>query len=148
MKVSDLLQQKGEEVVAIGPDASIGDALRLMNERRIGALMVLDADSAIAGILSERDILQSVCSNAGEACRQSVKRAMTPKDQLVIGTVEDDVNYLMNVMTDKRVRHVPILCDGALAGILSIGDVVKSQLDATNHENKKLLDYIEGHYPA
>ncbi len=148
MNVSDILKAKGREVCAIGADRPVREALSLLNSRRIGALIVLDAQGQIAGILTERDILRHLNESGGTLGPCAAGRLMTPRERLIIATEDDDVGYAMNVMTSNRIRHLPVIGKGRLVGLLSIGDLVKAQLADTEHENKMLQDYISGRYPA
>jgi CBS domain-containing protein len=148
IKIQDIVNAKGNHVCSIAPGATVREALKLLNAHRIGALMVTAADGVIAGLLSERDILKYLFSADGDIRDTPVQRVMTPREKLLIVTPDDDINYAMNVMTENRVRHLPIIAEGKLAGILSIGDVVKSQMEDTDAENKLLKDYISGKYIA
>lgn len=143
MKVKYILADKGTGVYSIHPDKSVHDALMMLNEKHIGALMVLDDKQNIEGILSERDVLYN-CADVGCSVKEMlVKEIMTPKDKLIVGHASDDLAYIMSIMTENRIRHIPIISEqGKLEGIVSIGDVVKRLLRYTEHEKKMLLDYI------
>jgi len=152
MQIRDIIREKGSSVVTIDADQTIHDAIGKLNNRRIGALIVTGPDGEIAGIITERDILQ-VCgdrcvhltdpaSQEETACPSLVQDAMT-KD-LIIGVLDDDLNYAMGVMTKNHVRHLPILDDGQLAGIISIGDLVNAHFEEKVIENRTLRDYIHG----
>ena len=112
-----------------------------MNEKHIGALMVLDENGEVAGIVSERDFLM-VCHKCGDI--KYVHEVMTPKDKLFSLSSKDTLQQAMKIFTEKRIRHLPILDDGKLSGIISIGDTVKAMLDAVEQENKYLNEYIMG----
>jgi CBS domain-containing protein len=146
MKVKDILREKGSAVRTIGPDQSISEALRELRKHKIGALLVVDEAGTILGILTERDILRVCETQAHRLGQISVHQEMT-KD-LLIGLPEDDINYVMNIMTQKRIRHVPIVSEGRLVGLVSIGDVTKARLDQAEFEARHLHDYITGKYPG
>lgn len=151
MKVRDMLDRKGSEVMVIGADESLLAAIRALNTRRIGALVVTTARGEVAGILSERDILRE-CARCGEADagseslaavgRSRVRDVMTP--DVITGSLDDDLTSVMNTMTEHRIRHLPILEGGALAGIISIGDAVKACVELAESENQLLKEYIQG----
>ncbi len=146
MKVKDILREKGSAVHTIGPDAFIADAIQVLNKHKIGALLVVDEAGTILGILTERDILRVCETKALQLGQIPVRQEMT-KD-LLIGLPDDDVNYVMSIMTQKRIRHFPIVSEGRLAGMVSIGDVTKARLDQAEFEARHLYDYITGKYPA
>jgi len=152
MRIRDILQNKGVGVVTIGVGQTIHDAIGTLNEHKIGALIVTGEGEKIVGIITERDILR-VCGNhcvglnehpAGEktACPSLVQDAMT-KD-LFIGVLDDDLDYVMGIMTKNRIRHLPILDNENLVGIISIGDVVNAHLKESVFENRMMRDYIQG----
>jgi CBS domain-containing protein len=144
-KVNDLLQEKGYAVYTIGDDKKLKDVVKIFCEKHIGALMVVDTKGDIQGIITERDILRKLARTEGEIKDMCVRLVMTPKDNLIVGTPDDTLEYLMKVMTNSRFRHVPIVegeTDPKLRGILSIGDVVKSLLSDLNIENKYLKDFV------
>lgn len=147
--VNDLLSKKGSDVQSIGEDKKLRDAVKLFNEKRVGALMVLNEENEIQGIVTERDVMRRLGQTEGEVKYISVRAVMTPKEKLIVGTPEDSIDYIMKVMTDNRIRHIPIVdveSKGKLEGMVSIGDVVKALLKDVDHENKLLKDYIEGSY--
>jgi CBS domain-containing protein len=152
MQIKDILQEKGTGVVVIEAGRTIHDAIGRLNEHSIGALVVTGEGEEIVGIITERDILQECGEHCvrlnkppapGEAaCPTLVQDAMT-KD-LVIGVLDDDINYVMGIMTKNRIRHLPILDHKTLVGIISIGDVVSATLKEKVFENRALRDYIHG----
>lgn len=150
-KVSDLLKEKGHAVYTITNKGNLKDAVKLFNEKRIGALIVLNEDEDIQGILTERDIMIKLSQTEGEIKDMCVKMVMTPKEKLIVGTMDDSIEYLMKVMTTNRIRHIPIVGGEGKAkihGMVSIGDLVKMLLNDMDHENRLLKDYIEGSYPV
>lgn len=143
MKVKDILLQKGTTVHAIEPDRSVREAIGKLVDLRIGALLVMDGDD-IAGIITERDILREAGNHPDRLDQRRVRDAMT--SDLIVGVPEDDLNYVMGIMTRNKIRHLPILNGRSLAGIISIGDVVWASLNEAEFENRRLKDYIAGTY--
>jgi CBS domain-containing protein len=141
MKVNDILQAKGSGVTTISPDRTISEAIRLLMQHRIGALVVVD-EAEIEGILSERDVLRLADEDPGQLGTIRVRDAMTR--DLVIGEAGDDIDYVMEILTKNRIRHLPIVQDGQLAGILSIGDVVNALRTGLEAENRYMRDYVQG----
>ena len=140
MQVRHILRDKGREVVTIGSDATLSEAARLLARRRIGALIARDRDGGIAGILSERDIVRAVAEYSVAALGQSVSKHMT---RAICSCSEtDSVDELMEMMTHGRFRHLPVLEDDQLCGIVSIGDVVKTRIEETVREAESLREYI------
>jgi CBS domain-containing protein len=152
MQIKHILQEKKPGVVTIEAGRTIHEAIGKLNENGIGALIVTGEDEAIVGIITERDILRACgerCAHMSEpteqnktTCPSFVQDAMT-KD-LVICVPDDEINYVMGIMTKNRIRHLPILDDGSLAGIISIGDLVNVHLEERVFENRTLRDYIHG----
>ncbi|HXU87739.1 MAG TPA: CBS domain-containing protein [Methylomirabilota bacterium] len=141
MKIREILAVKGQHVHTIGPDRSILDAVALLLEHGIGALLVRDAGDAVAGIISERDILR-ICRDRGAALGR-IRIADVMTRDLVVCVPDDDVDYAMGIVTKNRVRHLPVLDGGRVVGMISIGDLVKARLDAAEYENRYLREYIE-----
>jgi CBS domain-containing protein len=150
MKIKDLLEEKGNEVVTIDGDQSIHAAIVKLNHHGIGSLIVTDEDGQIAGIVTERDILKSCGSNCTHlqtpppreqiVCPFLVKDIMTR--DLVIGVPGDDLNYVMGVMIRHRIRHLPILDNGKLAGMISVGDMINAHFEENIFESRTLKEYI------
>lgn len=151
MRVREILQRKGNEIVTIGVRKSVHDAICRLNERSIGALVVVGQNGDMEGIITERDVLRECgerctrlegpATDSHGPCPAMVEDAMSR--DLIIGVPEDDLDYVMGVMTKYRVRHLPILDSGKLAGIISIGDVVNALVDESAFENRMLRDYIQ-----
>lgn len=140
MKVRDILQHKGTDVHAIGPDATIQHVMETLIEHRIGSLVVCNDTGNVLGIITERDVLRE-CTQHGEQVRSTrVREIMTTK--LIVGALDDDIQYVMGIMTHNRVRHLPIVVGTRLIGLISIGDVVKAHLEETEFENRYLREYI------
>ena len=142
MKLKDILKVKGSKVWTIQEKQTVRDALHILANQNIGALLVLDENEGIIGIISERDIVRGCCYNAKGLSESQVGQLMAR--EVIIGSPEDEVSYIMGVMTENRVRHIPVVADGKLLGIVSIGDVVKSQLEAHEYEIHYLKEYIYG----
>ena len=137
--VRDLLKQKGRDVWSIAPDSTVYDALKLMAEKNIGALLVIDAGRPV-GIFSERDYARQVILKGKTSKDTPVREVMTAK--VVFVRPEQSIEECMALMTDKRFRHLPILEEGALVGILSIGDVVKAVISEKDFLIEQLANYI------
>ena len=145
MKVRDILATKGSRVVTVEKSCTIIDSMSIFAANRIGSLLVVDKEGIILGIIGARDVLMAVINHLDEIKTLTVDKIMTT--DLIVGTPEDKVDYIMAVMTENRVRHIPIIEGKELKGLISIGDVVKSQLRETAVENKYLKDYIADKYP-
>ena len=140
MRVSDLLATKGREVATISQERTVSDAIQVLKERGIGALVVTGPTPPFAGIVSERDIVRAVATRGAAALDETVAQIMSSE---VTKCDEDTaVEILMGLMTERRIRHVPVVHDGTLVGMVSIGDVVKARFDQLEHEKKDLLDYV------
>lgn len=141
MKIHDILQRKGRDVVTARPGQSVLEAMRTLVEHNIGSVVVTEADE-IVGILTERDVLRLGSRDPSLLGSTRVRAAMTT--DLVIGVADDDIHYVMNVMTENRIRHLPIVEEGALIGIVSIGDLVNACRREAEVENRYMRDYIQG----
>jgi len=146
MKVKDILAVKGTDVVTINEEATVFEALSTLAEHKVGSLIVLDSKAGIVGIVAPRDVLEETLRICEGIRTVQVKSIMTR--DLIIGDPEDDLGYVQAIMTENRIRHLPIIKENKLAGIISIGDVVKAQLKAKDVENRYLRDYIVSRYPA
>ncbi len=144
MKVQDILNKKSGEVFTVHPDQSLYDASKILASKNVGALVVVDERGALIGIISERDIIRQLANRREAAGTLTVGEVMT-KD-VVIALPDDDLAYLGNTMTNQRIRHLPVMQDGHLAGLVSIGDVVKAQLEYFEGEARLLQQYIGGGY--
>ncbi len=148
MKVEQILKDKSNEIISIDHEAVIADAVRLLSEKHIGVLIVNDQHGKIHGIISERDIVKACHSNPGNVKGLSVANVMTPREKLIIATQSDDINAIMNMMTNNRIRHIPVIENNQIIGMLSIGDIIKAILEVAHHENRMLKDFIDAKYPA
>ncbi len=142
--VGDLLQIKGTKVETTTPSATILDAIKQMAERRIGCLAVVTKTGKLSGIVSERDCLWKVIATGQSPRTHVVKEAMTPLKQMKTVTVDISVDECMALMTDRRHRHLPVMAGDKLAGLISIGDVVKYEIDAKESTIQSLEKYITG----
>jgi CBS domain-containing protein len=140
MTVKEILSHKGADVVTTDPHVSIADAVKLLAARRIGAVVVTGADRRIVGILSERDIVRALAEKGPAALAAPVAEVMTRKVDTC--SLNQTVSELMEQMTAGKFRHVPVVEQGRLAGIISIGDVVKSRVQEMEQESNALKDYI------
>lgn len=140
MQVTSILTNKGQEIFSISPDAMVSQLVEALCEHRVGALLVLDGSGNIAGIVSERDVVRALGTNP-DALTDTVAAIMT--SEVVTASDSADVAELMQTMTERRIRHIPVLDEsGALAGLVSIGDVVKNRMDELETERSALMDYI------
>jgi CBS domain-containing protein len=140
MTVRTILALKGRECVTITPEATLAEAARMLSQKRIGALVITGADRRVAGILSERDIVSRIAAKGARALEEPVSGAMTR--EVVTCTEDATIPDLMQRMTSFRIRHVPVVENARLTGIISIGDVVKHRLAELEREHEALRDYI------
>ena len=141
MNVRSILERKGSHVATIGVDDTVANAAARLRDGEIGALVVTDDGTTITGIVSERDLVRAIASHGASALGRSVGSVMT-REVVTCGPA-DSIEHLMALMTDRRIRHVPVVSDSArLAGIVSIGDVVKARLAELRDENQTLADYL------
>jgi CBS domain-containing protein len=140
MLVSHILREKGRDVLEIAPDATLAEAARVLTKHRIGALVVRDGKGALGGIVSERDIVRAVAEDGAGALALSVADRMTKE----VATCEetDTIEEIMETMTRCRFRHMPVVEDDNVVGIISIGDVVKTRIAETMREAQALKEYI------
>jgi CBS domain-containing protein len=140
MTVKHILKTKGRDVVTIEADQTLGAAARLLSEKRIGAIVVGNTFRPVLGILSERDIVRAVAARGAAALDEPVSRSMTEK--VVTCSETAAVNEVMEIMTDGKFRHLPVVDGGRLTGIISIGDVVKHRVAEIEAETAAMRDYI------
>lgn len=141
MIVKSIIDTKGGEVVTLEPSVSLDTAAKLLAERRIGAVVVLGADDRVVGILSERDIVRAISERGGAAMQEPVSQVMTRK--VATCTLDETMHSIMERMTAGKFRHVPVIEQGRLAGIISIGDVVKHRIVEMEQESDALKSYIQ-----
>jgi CBS domain-containing protein len=142
VRVSNLLATKGREVATISQERSVNDAIALLKERGIGALVVTGATPPLVGIFSERDVVRALATNGANTLQQKVAELMSTTVSICSESTE--LNDLMTMMTDRRIRHVPVVEEDRLVGMISIGDVVKARLEELEHDKRDLLDYVSG----
>jgi CBS domain-containing protein len=140
MFVSDILVHKGDRVISVKPEETLTSAIATLSTRRIGALLVLDAVGKLLGILSERDVLHAMARRHAEALGLRVADVMTAP--VITCDPDDTVEHVMELMTNNRFRHLPVVRRGMLLGVVSIGDVVKCRIDETRQEAEVLRQYI------
>ncbi len=140
MNVAHLLATKGRDVATINQERSVRDAVAMLKERGIGALVVVGGTGPLTGILSERDVVRAFAREGADALDLRVAALMSTS----VTTCEEStsVNELMTTMTEKRIRHVPVVQGGLLVGIVSIGDVVKARVTELENEKRDLLEYV------
>ncbi len=141
MKISDVVRNKGAGVVTIRPDDTVARLIAVLEEHGIGALVVSEDGTAVAGIVSERDVVRHLHSQGASVVDAPVSAIMT--SEVTTGRLDDDLEVLARTMTDRRIRHLPIIVDGRLHSIVSIGDVVKFRIDSLQSERDQLVGYIQ-----
>ena len=139
MTVARIINEKGRDVVTTGPAASLAEVAALLSEKRIGAVLVMDGDTLL-GILSERDIVRGLARHGGEALNKLASDCMTAR--VVTCRPEDTINDVMQKMTTGRFRHLPVIENGRLAGLVSIGDIVKRRIEEVEREAEQIREYI------
>lgn len=140
MSIENILAGKGRDIVTVAPARTLREAADVLHRHRIGAVMVTGTDGGLLGILSERDIVTALAKDGGNALDNPVSRHMT--SAVVTAAETDTIEQTMERMTQGRFRHVPVMRDGVVVGIVSIGDMVKHRLEAMEHESRALKDYI------
>lgn len=140
MLVAQILKDKGDIVFTASPTDTVGAAAALLHSRKVGAMVVLDADQSVVGILSERDIVRMVAESGAGALDRPISAAMT--EDVLFAEPGESVDVLLTRMTDRRVRHLPVCKNGRLMGIVSIGDLVKTKIAEIEAEANGLKAYI------
>jgi CBS domain-containing protein len=141
MKIADIITSKGGRVVTITPTVTVLEAVKIMMEERIGAVVINDDKGNLAGILSERDIVQGLAAHGGNVVSKPVGELM--RCNILTCGPEENLLKAMALMTDRRIRHVPVVdSSGRLDGIISVGDVVKGHIEEVESEANALRDYI------
>ncbi|WP_435010685.1 CBS domain-containing protein [Tundrisphaera lichenicola] len=142
MIVREVLKAKGSRIVTIGPDSTADEAIARMVEENIGSLPVVDLDNQLVGVISERDLIREM-HDRGPDFRDCPIRSIMTLDPITCG-IDDEVEAVMGQMSERRIAKVPVIERGALAGIISVGDVVKLLYERTRAENHHLMDYLYG----
>jgi CBS domain-containing protein len=141
MQLKEILRKKGGQPVTVPTTATVADAIRAMNDHKVGAVIVPNADGSPAGIFTERDVLNLCADGRTDFAKMSIRPCMTC--DITTGKLGDTVSEVLVIMTAKRFRHVPVVDeDGKLIGVVSIGDLVKAKLEETAREAQALRDYI------
>jgi len=138
-RITDVLRSKGSDVVTISPDTLVSELLSLLVGRNIGAAVVTSGD-AVVGIVSERDVVHCIYGRGAQLLATPVSDIMSTN--VVTCVPEDEVDNLMRIMTERRIRHLPVVVDGALIGIVSIGDMVKARIGELEEERAHLHSYL------
>ncbi len=139
MLVAEILKSKGGDVFSVAPDLSLSNACAELDTRRVGALIVCDGDRVV-GVISERDVVQAIAAEGAACLTRPVSAYMSR--EVVFADPGETVAILMGRMTDRRIRHLPVLKDSRLSGVISIGDVVKCQIAEATREAESLRTYI------
>lgn len=140
MYVDTILKKKGDTVVAVEPTDAISKAAQTLNEKRIGAALVQQRSGEIIGIISERDIVRGLARHSDACLSMRVDELMT--SPVITCTSNDSIDEVMQLMTDRRIRHLPVVDGDTLSGVISIGDVVKQRISEIEHESEALKQYI------
>ena len=142
MKVRDLLDSKGKDIVSIDVNSSVDDAIRSMNARKISAIMVTEQGKTV-GIFTERDVVRSYNTSGGKSFKEAkVRDAMVTN--LIVAVPDDELNDISSIMVEKNIRHLPVLDNGRVIGMLSIRDIIQTQVKKLTSEIHYLRDYIAG----
>ncbi|GGS50628.1 signal transduction protein [Planobispora rosea] len=140
MLIGTILQSKGPHVATVRPDATVTELLTVLAEHNIGAVVVSEDGSSIAGIVSERDVVRRLNDRGAEVLGSPVSSIMTTEVHTCPPTA--NVDDLRQAMTNRRIRHVPVVAEGRMVGLVSIGDVVKSSIETLETEKASLVDYL------
>jgi len=148
-KLKELLEAKQNKIFSVNEKTTIKEAVDILVKNHIGSLIVVSDKGEIQGIFTEKDVMKKLASTDDLIGNLPVKELMTPRERLIVGHETDTVEYLMQIMTEKNIRHIPIMSsEGKLIGVLSMRDVVRSLLKDSNKRVKFFNDYISGRYPA
>ena len=143
MTVATILKGKGTDTITVPEDHSVADVVAILAEKGIGAVLVVGADGAVVGILSERDVVRALHADGPDAISKPASALMTRNVEFC--TPADTANSVMARMTEGRFRHMPVFEGGDLVGVISIGDIVKSRINQLENETSAMRDYIAGH---
>jgi len=148
MKIKDVIKNKKNNIVfRINLNKTLCEAVEVFTNHRIGSLIVENDGGHIEGIVTEKDILKVCRELEGDVSEQKVKNAMTPAEDLITVNEDDHIDKAMEIITENRIKHLPVFKDKHLIGLVSIGDLVKAMLDRSRKETQRLQDYISGDYP-
>lgn len=140
MTIKRILESKGSNVITLHPDVTLADVAKVLSEKRIGAIVLVEENGTVAGIVSERDIVRVVGANGPDSLRRVVRDVMTLK--VTTCTEMTTVDEALQTMTTGRFRHLPVISDGRLTGLVSIGDVVKRKIEDAEAEAEQMRGYI------
>ena len=140
MTVAAILAEKGRDILTASPEKKLSEICDVLAAKKIGAILLTNADGSIAGIISERDIVQAVARNGGAALSAPVSEHMT--SEVMTCGEQETINEVMERMTQGRFRHLPVVVDGKLSGVISIGDVVKFRIAQAEREAEEMRSYI------
>jgi CBS domain-containing protein len=141
MRISQVIRRKGDLVVTVRPDATVEQLLELLEQHKIGAAVVSEDGTTVSGIVSERDVVRALHADGVGVLDETVATIMTSDVETC--TPDDRIDAMARTMTDRRIRHIPVLVDGKLAAIVSIGDIVKWRIDELQTERDQLVGYIQ-----
>lgn len=139
MFIKNIIQRKGSDVISIEEECTVGEVARLLAERRIGAVLVMKGDK-LTGVISERDVVRGIAISGRTILDDSVVSLMTKN--IITCSLDQHVNESLSLMTDRRIRHLPVLDDGKLVGMISIGDLVHARINEVEQEADALKTYI------
>jgi CBS domain-containing protein len=142
MNVDQVIKKKGHHVELIAPDQTISDAVKALAEQNIGALIVVNDQEELVGVVSERDVIRCLADRGTRMLKHEVQEIMSRG--VVTCGLNDTVSHVMKIMTDRRMRHLPVLQDGRLMGMISIGDLVKHRVAEIEFETRFINDYVSG----
>lgn len=142
MKVNDILDSKGRTVLTVTADTTVQQIIALLSSKKIGFLIVTDHEGKLAGVISERDIVHRFLSANRPAALVTAADIMTPDANVVTAQESDNIEHVMKVMTERKVRHLPVITEGMPAGVISIGDVIKFILEDKDEAIRSLMDYV------
>ena len=145
-KISALLKGKDTTILSVNENKDVGEAVALMNVKKVGSLLVNDDSEKYTGIITERDLLIHLSSCTKDLCTYKVKDIMTSK--LICISIDDTIDQASNVMTNKDIRHLPVVSESKIVGIISMKDIVNFVRSGLEEETKYLKDYISDKYPA
>ena len=140
MIIEQILKTKGGDVTTVSDGATLLDTAKILDDARIGAIVAIDDQGAVCGVLSERDIVRQIARNGGSALDMTVADSMTR--DVITAAPSDTLEKSLAIMTDRRIRHLPVVRDGDLVGIVSIGDLVKWKIAETEAEDESLKSYL------
>jgi CBS domain-containing protein len=146
MSLARVLEKKDRYVFSIRPKTTIGDCIKLLNEKGVGAAMVIDGDEQLVGILSERDILHAAHTLGAKMFSAAVESIMTPREKLLLASPDESIETAMETMTNYRIRHLPVIEQDRVVGVVSIGDLIKTVLGDLRAEHSHLMDYVFGRH--